>query len=136
MREHLSGRKVYCWARDLDIYFERSRPYKKNDQATIESKNNQVVRRYGFHRRYDTKEDLLLLNEVWPLINDRMNDLTPTKKPIGWSTASDGRRSRVYDIYDTPATPLDRLIDSVILTTEKAAELLTYRERRNPVRIA
>ena len=27
------------------IYFTRSRPYKKNDQATIESKNNHLVRR-------------------------------------------------------------------------------------------
>jgi len=32
-----------------DIYFTRSRPYKKNDQATIESKNNHLVRKYGFY---------------------------------------------------------------------------------------
>ena len=32
----------------------RARPYKKNDQATIESKNNHLVRRYGFYWRYDT----------------------------------------------------------------------------------
>ena len=38
-----------------EVFFTRSRPYKKNDQATIESKNNQLVRRYGFYHRYDTE---------------------------------------------------------------------------------
>jgi len=124
---------VIGWARDLDIYFTRSRPYKKNDQATIESKNNHLVRRYGFYWRYDTKETLVLLNELWPLVNDRLNYLTPTKKPIGWSTTSDGRRTRVYD---TPRTPLDRLIDSGILTPQKEAELITYRDSLGPAAIA
>lgn len=44
---------VIKWAADLDIFFTRSRPYKKNDQATIESKNNHLVRKYGFYYRYD-----------------------------------------------------------------------------------
>jgi len=81
------------------IYFTRSLPYKKNDQATIESKDNQLLRRYDYDYdwRYDTKETRVLLNELWPMVMDRLNDLTPTKKPIGWSTTSDGRRSRVYD---------------------------------------
>lgn len=43
---------VVRWAGSLDIYFTRSRPYRKNDQATIESKNNHVVRRYAFYYRH------------------------------------------------------------------------------------
>ena len=39
---------VVRWAGDLDIYFTRSRPYRKNDQATIESKNNHLVRRHAY----------------------------------------------------------------------------------------
>lgn len=42
---------TYCareaWAAELDIYITRSRPYKKNDQATVESKNNHIVRQYA-----------------------------------------------------------------------------------------
>lgn len=49
---------VIGWAAELDIYFTRSRPYKKNDQATIESENNQIVRRYAFYWRYDTGPQL------------------------------------------------------------------------------
>lgn len=86
---------VIGWAAELDIYFTRSRPYKKNDQATIESKNNQIMRRYGFYWRYVTPPQLRLLNELWPPVNDRHNYLTVTKKPIGWTTDITGRRKRV-----------------------------------------
>lgn len=124
---------VIGWAAELDIYFTRSRPYKKNDQATIESKNNQIVRRYAFYWRYDTPAQLRLLNELWQLVNDRHNYLTPTKKPIGWDTDQTGRRTRVYDEL---ATPFDRLTRSGILTDEKTAELTAYRDGLNPAHIA
>ena len=42
------NKAVITWAGERDVYFTRSRPYKKNDQATIESKKNHLVRRYGF----------------------------------------------------------------------------------------
>ena len=48
---------VITWAGSKGIYFTRSRPYKKNDQATIESKNNHLVRKYAFYYRYDTPEE-------------------------------------------------------------------------------
>ena len=82
---------VIKWAAQMEIFFTRSRPYKKNDQATIESKNNHLVRKYGFYYRYDTREELRVLNRLWPLVNDRMNYLTPTKKPIGFGTDAAGR---------------------------------------------
>ena len=40
---------VIGWAAERKIFFTRARPYKKNDQATIESKNNHLVRRLGFY---------------------------------------------------------------------------------------
>ncbi|WP_344820464.1 helicase C-terminal domain-containing protein [Microbacterium soli] len=98
-----------------------------------ESKNNQIVRRYGFYWRYDTPAQLRLLGELWPLVNDRHNFLTPTKKPIGWDTDGKGRRRRVYD---TLATPFDRLLRSGVLTSERTAELTAYRDSLNPAHIA
>ena len=120
------------WAACRDIYFTRSRPYKKNDQATIESKNNHLVRRYAYYWRYDTQRALSLLNELWPLVNDRMNYLTPTRKPIEWATDAQGRRKR---IYDDPATPFDRLLDSGILTAEQTDELTAHRNSLNPAHL-
>ena len=61
------------WAGQRKVFFTRARPYKKNDQATIESKNNHLVRRYGFYHRYDTPTELDLLNQLWRLVCDRLN---------------------------------------------------------------
>lgn len=123
---------VIKWAADLDIFFTRSRPYKKNDQATIESKNNHLVRKYGFYYRYDTDEERTVLNRLWRLVNDRLNYLTPTKKPIGYGSDRNGRRTR---LYDKPATPLDRLLAAQVLSPAQVAELLAYRDTLNPAQI-
>ncbi|MGH3556550.1 MAG: integrase catalytic domain-containing protein [Mycobacterium sp.] len=59
------NKAVIKWAGEMEIFFNRSRPYKKNDQATIESKNNHLVRKYGFYYRYDTDEERAVLNRLW-----------------------------------------------------------------------
>lgn len=123
---------VVGWAGQRGIYFTRSRPYKKNDQATIESKNGHLVRKYGFYYRYDTEAERRALNRLWPLVNDRFNYLTPTRKPIGYSSDAAGRRKR---LYDAPATPLDRLLAADVLAPAQAAELLAYRDTLNPADI-
>lgn len=107
---------VADWLQERDIAQTRSRPYKKNDQATVESKNNHVVRKHAFYWRYDTPEELALLGELWPLVSMRLNFFTPTKKPTGYATAADGRRTR---LYDTPRTPWQRVRDSGLLTAEQ-----------------
>lgn len=123
---------VIEWAGDRGIYFTRSRPYKKNDQATIESKNNHVVRKYAFYYRYDTDTERAVLNRLWQLVNDRMNYLTPTIKPTGFTSTADGRRRRVYD---APATPVDRLLAAGVLSEAQRAELCAYRDTLNPAKI-
>ncbi len=124
---------VIGWAAERQIFFTRSRPYKKNDQATIESKNNHLVRKYGFYYRYDTDEERRVLGRLWPLVNDRLNYLTPTIKPIGYTATSDGRRRR---IYDTPATPFERLLAANVLSPAQQAELTAHRDSLNPAAIA
>lgn len=121
------------WAADRKVFFTRSRPYKKNDQATIESKNNHLVRRYGFYHRYDTATELDLLNRLWPLVCDRLNFLTPTKKPVGWSTDRVGRRTR---LYDTPATPFDRLQAANVLSPTQQTELAAHKASLKPAAMA
>ena len=116
---------VVGWAAGKDVYFTRSRPYKKNDQATVESKNNHLVRRYGFYYRYDTPAELAALRELWPMVNDLLNYFTPTKKPVGWSQDAAGRRKR---LYDDPATPLERLLKAGVLSPDQQKALLDRRD--------
>ena len=120
---------VVRWAGNLDIYFTRSRPYRKNDQATIESKNNHVVRRYAFYYRYDTDAERQVLNRLWELVDIRVNFLTPTRKPIGWGAGRAGRRKR---LYDRPRTPPGRLLDTDAPADAQKDELIDYRNRLNP----
>lgn len=127
------NKAVIKWAAQMEIFFTRSRPYKKNDQATIESKNNHLVRKYAFYYRYDTDAERAVLNRLWPLVNDRLNYLTPTVKPIGYASSADGRRRR---LYDTPQTPLDRLLAAGVLSPAQQAELTAYRDSLNPAKIA
>lgn len=117
------------WLQARDIEQTRSRPYRKSDQATVESKNNHVVRKHAFYWRYDTPAELALLNELWPLVSLRLNFFTPTRKPIDYRTSADGRRRRVYD---APKTPWQRVLDSAILTDDRTAEVYARVQGVNP----
>ena len=121
------------WSAERKIFYTRSRPYQKNDQATIESKNNHLVRKYGFYYRYDTPHQRELLNLLWALVCDRLNYFTPTKKPTGCTTDSVGRRRRVYD---RPRSPYYRLLDAGVLSPAQEAELAAYKASLNVVQIA
>jgi transposase InsO family protein len=107
---------VANWLQERDIAQTRSRPYKKNDQATVESKNNHIVRKNAFYWRYDTAAELALLGELWSLVSLRLNYFTPTKKPTSYATSADGRRKR---LYDNPKTPWQRVQESGLLTAEQ-----------------
>jgi hypothetical protein len=116
-------------APDRDIEQTRSRPYRKNDQATVESKNNHVVRKHAFYWRYETPAELALLNEMWPLVSLRLNFFTPTRKPVDYTTAADGRRRRVYDL---PKTPWQRVLDAAIISEDRIAEVQARVQGVNP----
>jgi hypothetical protein len=90
------------------------------------------VRKYAFYYRYDTPEERAVLNRLWKLVNDRLNYLTPTIKPIGYASSADGRRRRHYD---APQTPLERLLAAKVLSPAQQADLIAYRDGLNPAKI-
>jgi 5S rRNA maturation endonuclease (ribonuclease M5) len=121
--------EVADWLQARDITQTRSRPYQKNDQAHVESKNNHVVRKHAFYWRYDTPVELELLNRLWQLVSLRLNFFTPTKKAVGHTTTTNGRRKR---IYDEPATPWQRLQASGVLGAEHLSKVAARIEGINP----
>ena len=78
----------------------RSRPYKKNDQATIESKNNHLVRKYVFYYRYDTEVERTVLNRCWRLVGrpvqlpDPDEDAGRVRRRPGWQAQTSLRQAR------------------------------------------
>lgn len=47
-------------------------PNRSNDNAHVEQKNGDVVRRHAFHYRYDTARELGLLNDLYLLARVRL----------------------------------------------------------------
>jgi hypothetical protein len=58
-----------------------------------------------------------------------LNFFTPTKKPVGYTSAADGRRTR---IYDQPATPWQRLQAPNVLDTQNLSVVATRVDGINP----
>lgn len=120
---------LISWAAERDLFFTRARPYHSNDNAHVEQKNGDVVRRHAFHYRYDTATELRLLNELYALVRVRLNLFTATTKAIGYRINRNGKNVRVYD---EPRTPHQRLVDSGILTAKTTVELTALLESTNP----
>jgi len=96
----------YC--EEEEITFTRGRPYRKNDSCYVEQKNYSVVRRNVGYFRYDTEEELMLLNELYNILRLYNNFFLPQMKLI--EKTREG--SKVKKRYDKPKTPYQRLLDS------------------------
>lgn len=118
------------WCDDHGIpTITRSRPYEHNDNAHVEQRNGDWVRRHAFRYRYETEHELRLLNELHSLVMKRKNYLLPCVKATGWTHTSSGRKKRVYD---APRTPYYRLLDAGVLD-ERAIERLAHEHAKlNP----
>ena len=96
----------YC--REEGITFTRCRPYRKNDQCHVEQKNWSVVRQFIGYRRFETDEELALLQKIYPLVMRYHNFFSPMMRLE--SKERDG--SKVTRRYATATTPCQRLLIS------------------------
>ena len=123
---------VIAWCDDHDIPVTRSRPYQHNDNAHVEQRNGDWVRRHAFRYRYETPAELALLNELWDLVMARKNHLLPCVKATGWTATTAGRKKR---IYDKPRTPYHRLLDAGIPDDKVQARLRHDHANLNPAKL-
>jgi len=120
------------WCAERAIFMTRARVHTSNDNAHVEQKNGDIVRKSAFRYRYDTPAELALLNELWQHVNLRKNFFLPTKKANGWRTTRAGRNTRTYD---RPRTPYQRVVDSGVLADQQAHRLRTVNEQTNPAEL-
>lgn len=102
------NREMIDYAALQHYQMTRSRPYHANDNAHVEQKNADIVRRHAFRYRYNGDTALAVLNELWYWVNLRKNYLVPTKKCIGHTKTKSGR---TRGVYDRPRTPAKRLLN-------------------------
>ena len=93
----------------LPFALSRSRPYKKNDNAHVEQKNDDKVRKLVGYWRYDTEEELKLLNLLYEKADMVDNFFIPSAKLV--EKVRDDRGRVIRRVHDKPKTPYQRLME-------------------------
>lgn len=111
--------QLYRYSIQEKITFTRGRSGKKNDNAFVEEKNDSVVRRWVGYGRYDTEEQVDILNELYEVLRLYTNFFLPVMKlkekvRIG---------SKVIKKYDKPATPYQRVLKAKDVSKEAKGKL-------------
>ena len=124
---------IIAWLDDKKIpIITRSRPYEHNDNAHVEQRNGDWVRKHAFRYRYETDEEMIILNQLWTAVMNRKNYLLPCVKAQDWTTLTSGRRRRTYD---QPRTPWQRLLTTGVLTGARLTQHTTVHKQLNPARL-
>jgi hypothetical protein len=114
------------------LAFTRSRPMRKNDNAYIEQKNYTHVRRPLDYLRYDTEQELRIINHLYRKeLRLFKNFFQPVMK-LKRKDRIDGHLRRVYE---QAKTPYQRLLDSGQLSRSQQDELKRLYGRLDPVQI-
>lgn len=119
-------KKEYC--EDNGITFNRSRPYRKNDNCFVEQKNWSVVRRFLGYARFDTDAAAKILAQLDHPLSDDLNFFLPTTKLV--EKVRDGAKLRTR--HDTARTPHERVLASPYVDGEVKAALQARAKQLNP----
>jgi len=111
--------QLYRYCLREQITFTRGRSGKNNDNAHVEQKNWSVVRRAVGYYRYDTPEQLDLLNRLYAVMHLYTNFFLPVMKLKEKSR----RGSKVKRVYDDPQTPYARVLAGSHVSEEHKTQL-------------
>jgi len=120
----------YCQREKLE--FTGSRENKKNDNAYIEHKNWTHVRKVFGYLRYDTPEELMIINEL------NHNELRLYKnffQPVMKLASKERVGGKIKRKYEASKTPYQRLMESDEITDEVKEELKGIYFSLNPAQL-
>jgi len=119
---------LYRYCLDEKITFTRSRPYKKNDQAHVEQKNWSVVRHTVGYDRWETQQELALLQSIYDDLRLYINFFQPSFKLI----AKERIGNKTIKRYDPAKTPCQRVLARKDISLEAKARLMNLYSQLNP----
>ena len=119
----------YCKQHGID--FTRSRANKKNDNCYVEQKNASVIRRAVGYLRYQSDEQVALLNQLYSKLRLLVNFFYPSMKLKQKSR----RGSVVKKRYEIPKTPYQRLLESEEVAEATKQALKAEFEGLNPAEL-
>lgn len=122
---------LYRYCQSNKITFTRSRENRKNDNCYVEQKNYAAVRQIVGYYRYDTVEELGLLNTLYSLYRLYANFFQPQMK----LTEKIRIGSKVVKKYDRPLTPYARVQASKHISHEVKEKLKALYATLNPAKL-
>jgi hypothetical protein len=122
---------LYRYCLDEQITFTRSRPYQKNDQAHVEQKNWSVVRHTVGYDRWETEQELALLENIYDDLRLYINFFQPSLKLI----AKERIGNKTIKRYDTAKTPYQRVLERQDISLDAKARLAHLYVQLNPAEL-
>lgn len=122
---------LYRWCRKEAITFTRCREYRKNDQAHVEEKNWSIVRRYTGYKRFETQEQVDLLNKLYEQLRLYFNFFQATLKLERKERVGE----KVKRIYPKAKTPYQRVLDHPDIPEVNKQKLREQYKTLNPARL-
>lgn len=122
---------LYRYCLDEQITFTRSRPYQKNDQAHVEQKNWSVVRHTVGYDRWETEQELTLLESIYDDLQLYINFFQPSLKLI----AKERIGNKTIKRYDTAKTPYQRVLERQDISLDVKARLVHLYLQLNPAEL-
>ena len=120
----------YCDREKLE--FTRSRPHRKNDNAYIEQKNWTHVRKVLGYLRYDTPEELMIMNDLY---HHELRLYKNFFQPVMKLVSKERIGGRIKRKYGVPHTPYQSLMESGQVSTEAREELKGIYLSLNPAEL-
>lgn len=121
------------WCKEQGLFFTRSRPYYKNDNAYVEQKNYTHIRKWLGYRRYDTPTQLKAMNELYRGDLRMFNNFfIPVMKIKEKQKVNNSLCRKKYDVAQTP---YQRLITSNQIPPETKTRLRELYEVLNPMKL-
>jgi hypothetical protein len=117
----------YCAAEKIEL--TRCRPYRKNDQAHVEQKNGEIVRRMVGYRRYEGIVAAEQLARLYAPVRLFVNAFQPSFKLA--EKTREG--ARVTKRYHKPLTPCERLLADARVAETVRERIVTLRADLDPV---
>jgi hypothetical protein len=122
---------LYRYCLNERITFTRSRPYQKNDQAHVEQKNWSVVRHTVGYDRWETEQELAVLENIYDDLELYINFFQPSFKLVTKERVGNQTIKR----YDTAKTPYQRVLERQDISLEAKARLVSLYIQLNPAEL-
>jgi len=126
------NKNLIAYCRKTGIGFTRSRPSRKNDNCLVEQKNYDSVRKIVGYLRYDTEEELVVLNQIYRLHGLLFNYLYPSQRLVDKHREG----SKVYKKHDDPNSPYQRLLDTESISKGLKTKLRVQYYRLHPLELS